>query len=166
MVSQVSQSALESPQTAANASGVETEEKMNKKAEPQFTCPECKAKGILKEFQNASGRASHRSRLHGVRGSSPSVAYLRKKKVRAVTHDKAERQTANATKNTSLVKAAKKEGVLVPQLPQVELITPAMLGYAMGRMQSLVEQIARENGLPEKEFVYRVAINFAELVNQ
>ena len=163
MVSQVSQSALESPQTAANASGVETEEKMKRaKVDPKLVCPECKRE----DFKDPRGLASHRYRAHGVQGSSHSVLALRKKKAREVTHDKAERQTANATKNTSLVKAAKKEGVLVPQLPQVELITPAMLGYAMGRMQSLVEQIARENGLPEKEFVYRVAINFAELVNQ
>ena len=45
-------------------------------------------------------------------------------------------------------------------------ISVAMLGYAMGRLESLAEQIARENGLPEKEFVKQTAANLAALTRR
>lgn len=164
---QVDQLTTEPPQTVTNASGVETEEKMKKKEQKpaaQFECPECKAKGISKEFQNASGRASHRSRMHGVQGSSSAVRYQRMKAAKAMEETGPKRKKSLPT--TALAPIPRKEGVPLRDVLPADEITPAFIGYAMGRMQSFVEQIARESKLPEKEFMVRVAQSFAELMSR
>ena len=111
-----------------------------------LTCPDCGKTG----FQTAAGLGSHRRSEHGKMGTSKSS--IREREQRAqfrMTQKKRGRPHGKKT-NTSTVVA--------PSVPQ------SLLGYAIGRLQSLAEQIAHENGLPEKQFVYDVALGFAAMV--
>lgn len=63
----------------------------------------------------------------------------------------------------------KKEAVSAPEPPKTglaNLMPPgdiAILGYAMGKLESLAETIARDNGLPVDEFVRQVTRRLAGL---
>lgn len=130
-----------------------------------LSCPECAKAGKVVTFADPRGRAAHRHAAHGVKGTSAAtLAYHAHKAALA-----AAKNTKKATKESKpKVKApvapvAKETAVTVYQPQRIAAIDPAMLGYAMGRLESLAVLIARENGLPEKEFVSTVAANLAQL---
>jgi hypothetical protein len=137
-----------------------------KKSLVPLKCPECGQTG----FKDNRGLGVHRHAAHGVSGTSPSTLKYHEKKEQLGPKDTATTAAApkkKQHKNASVEIKAPGELALVvqPNLGIAE-IPPAMLGYAMGRLESLAEQIARENMLPEREFVRRVAINFAELTKR
>lgn len=135
------------------------------KEDLDLTCPECQKLGKTVTFKDKRGKGLHRRFMHGVRGTSPSSVSFYKK------HDELEKtkgaqrvKKVNHRKKTALVPAAvDTAGTVVVKPPEISV---AMLGYAMGRLESLAEQIARENNLPEKEFVKQVAANLAELTKR
>lgn len=43
----------------------------------RFLCPECKAEGIIKEYEAKAGLGSHRKMAHGIAGTSPAVLSMR-----------------------------------------------------------------------------------------
>jgi hypothetical protein len=137
----------------------------SKKAESskveKFTCPECEAKGIHKVFEDARGRGTHRRAAHGVAGASASTLAYHKK------HDKKEPPKTRSKKSVSVAIAPVKvqeEKIAAVTEKQAQIGRPsvAIMGYAMGRLESLAVQIAQENELPAKEFVRLVATNLAE----
>jgi hypothetical protein len=141
-----------------------TEEKMTKsksvKNDEKLTCPKCEAAGVHVTFTDKRGRGTHRRFKHGVRGVSASTLAYRNR------HDKLARGAEAKPvhpKQTAMVPVA--EQTVVTRIKPAE-ISVAMLGYAMGRLEALAEQIARENGLPEKEFVKQTAVNLAALVQR
>lgn len=155
------QSATQSltPETPA-AEVEENEENMmqeNAKAVPP--CPECGRTG----FKDPRGLASHRRSAHGVAGSSHSVVSVRKKKAGLTpTAVPLGRPKGTAAARATLAQARPPEPQSLPT-PQFSL---SLLGYAMGKLDSMAEQIARENGLPERQFVRDVARSFAALVER
>ena len=144
-----------------------TEENMTTqkaKDDLHLTCPECEKAGKTATFKDKRGLGLHRRFMHGIRGTSPSsVSFYKRhdelKKTKATHRAKSgsnHRQTAIVPATAATVETQiKPAGISV-----------AMLGYAMGRLESLAEQIARENGLPEKEFVKQTAANLAELTRR
>lgn len=120
-------------------------------------CPECEAAGGSAKFADRRGLGVHRRAMHGVKGTAPStLEYHKRQKAKSKLEKPA------VAPKTALVPAARPTHVAVQSMPAE--ISVAMLGYAMGRLESLAEQIARENNLPEKEFVKQTAINLAKLV--
>lgn len=123
---------------------------MTKKSTPSedtLICPECKQAGITVTFKDKRGQGSHRWAKHGVKGVSAStLAY----------HQRRDLKTALVPTSTEPIRTA----------PRTAEISLAIRGYAMGKLEALAEQIARENNLPEKEFVKQVAANLAELTQQ
>jgi hypothetical protein len=109
-----------------------------------FVCPECKAQKINTAFESARGLGRHRQTAHGVPGKSASVAYRRRR---------AER------------------GEIIPKevsQPIHERVAPGpdIISYAVGRIESLCELIARDNGLPEREFMMKAAEYFIVLAKR
>jgi hypothetical protein len=132
-----------------------------KKSSVPLKCPECQKTG----FKDNRGLGVHRHAAHGVAGTSPSTLKYHEAKrdsVLTVTAPKKSHQK----KVSGEVTAPGTIAMVVRTQPEITEIPPAMLGYAMGRLESLAAQIARENMLPEKEFIRRVAINFAELTKR
>lgn len=154
----------------------ETEEKMTatdtnsprkhrtaaRNSEATIFCPECRKRGIDKTFESRAGLSSHRRSAHGVAGMGTTAVWARAKKAAATP-----KKVGRPRKDTNSSAPRKSHHTPKPPAPPVQAsqpFAPSMLGYAMGRMQSLAEQIARENNLPEKQFVNQVALNFAALV--
>lgn len=153
------------PDESSNPTSLETsrgeEDTMVSKSE-SFVCPECQKAGKKVEFKDKRGLGAHRHAKHNVAGVSPSTLAYHEKR------DKKEEKPVAAKKSHHPVVKAKSEGTapkaLVMQKPVNQSpISAALMGYAMGRLESLAEQIARENGLPEKEFVRVVSSNLADL---
>lgn len=130
--------------------------------EEELKCPECGQTGFL----DKRGLGVHRHAKHGVSGTSPStIAY----------HEKLKKE-AKATKKTAPKKDHHKKAVVptvttpgeitIVKKPEIPAIPPVLLGYAMGRLESLAAQIARENLLPEEEFIRVAAANLAELTKR
>jgi len=144
-----------------------TEENMTTqkaKESGDLICPECEKAGKKATFKDRRGLGLHRHFTHGVRGTSPSSASFYKKQDE-LEKAKGAQQTKPAKhhKQTAIVPAAV---ATVESRIQPAKISEAMLGYAMGRLESLAEQIARESGLPEKECVKQTAANLAELTRR
>jgi hypothetical protein len=144
-----------------------TEENMTTqkaKESGDLTCPECEKAGKTATFKDKRGLGLHRRFTHGIRGTSPSSVSFYKR------HD--ESKKTKATHQAKYGSYHKQTAIVPATAATVETqikpagISVAMLGYAMGRLESLAEQIARENGLPEKEFVKQTAANLAELTKR
>jgi hypothetical protein len=45
-------------------------------------------------------------------------------------------------------------------------MSPELVGYALGKIESVTEQVARDNGLPTQEFVARVMEYYAVLAKR
>jgi hypothetical protein len=105
-------------------------------------------------------------RARSVNGTSPStIAY----------HEKQKKEGKVASKTAPKKDHHKK--VVVPTIttpgeiaivkkPEIPVIPPVLVGYAMGMLKSLAAQIARENQLPEEAFTRIAAANLAELTKQ
>ena len=123
-------------------------------------CPECQQAGITVTFKDKRGQGSHRWAKHRVRGVSASTLAYHQQRDQAA---KANKPVRHYNKKTALVPASiEVAGTLAKPVE----ISVAIRGYAMGRLEALAEQIARENNLPEKEFVKQVAANLAALTQQ
>ena len=135
--------------------------KATPKEKETLTCPECGKTG----FRDKRWLGVHRRSIHGVKGSSPSVLALRRREQQAAREAKSAPAVARAVKKAVAVEKPAQTGLIVKSaaIPEISL---AMLGYAMGRLESLAEQIARENGLPEKEFAKLAAGHLAELLKR
>ena len=141
-----------------------TEENMTTqkaKESGDLTCPECEKAGKKATFKDKRGLGIHRRFTHGIRGTSPSTVSFYKKQDELEKAKHAQR--ANQQKQTALVPAAR---VMIETPIKPAAISVVMLGYAMGRLESLAEQIARENGLPEKEFLKQAAAYLVELTKR
>ena len=130
-----------------------------------LTCPECEEAGKKATFKDKRGLGLHRRFTHGVKGTSPSSVSFYKnhaesEKAKSAQHAK---PVTHNHKQTALIPAA---AVTIESPIKPVEISEAMLGYAMGRLESLAEQIARENNLPEKEFVKQTAANLAALTRR
>jgi hypothetical protein len=128
----------------------------------ELQCPECGKN----DFKDKRGLGSHRRNMHGVVGTAASTVASRKRHENLELTVSEVKPKKNNYKKAPVEVTAPGEVALVVQQPKAAEIPPAMLGYAMGRLESLAEQIARENILPEKEFVRLVAVNFAELTKR
>ena len=122
-----------------------------------LTCPECGA-----TFRDARGTGSHRLRVHGIAGSSPSViAYHKKKEAEKKAAKKALRERLKGAQKAPAPRpAAPAPPAPPPAAPQPvngTAMSMEMAAYAAGKLESMAEQIARENGLPAREFVARTA---------
>ncbi len=120
----------------------------------RHVCPEC---GKTYDAANALGR--HRQMAHQVAGTSASAVAIQKKK------------QAEQSKKTNLTGSYKKRAVMpaktsisaeppsakVMEKVVVFPISTEMVAYAAGKAEFLIEQIARDNGLPVVEFVARTA---------
>ena len=64
-----------------------------------------------------------------------------------------------------MVRQPVQQRVIVPE-HAVPTMSPELLGYALGKIESLAEQIARDNGLPTQEFAARVMEYYAALAKR
>lgn len=137
---------------------------LNKSKKPDaLTCPECGESG----FKDRRGLGSHRRAKHGVVGTAAStLAYRQKKESEAQMSAVAKPKKSHHKEAPTEIAAPGKSALVVRKVPEIPEIPAAMLGYAIGRVESLVEQIARDNALPEKEFIRVVAVGFAELTKR
>ncbi len=156
---QENQSATQSsmPEKPAAETEGNEENMIQQNAKAELACPECGRA----DFKDPRGLASHRYRSHGVAGSSHSVVFAREKKAGLTP----EKKTVGRPKGTAAVRAthAPAKSLALEPMPAPQF-SSSLLGYAMGKLDSMAEQIARENGLPERLFVREVARSFAALV--
>ncbi len=136
----------------------ETESEMNQQSAAPLTCPECAAQGVIKTFRDKRGLATHRRILHGVPGSSRAVIALRKHQ------QELKRKVGRPKGSTSAVTASRLHHPTKKALPSAPEFSPGLLGYTAAKLESLAEQIAHENGLPEKEFARQAMATFTALV--
>ena len=119
----------------------------------QYVCPECAAAGKNTVYAYGTALGSHRSRAHGVKGTSKSVLAVRRKKKKPLGRPRGSgKKTKALAKTKAYQQEASKAGVLV--------------GYAMAQLEERAHEIARENGLQEKEFTRIVAWRLAEMTQQ
>lgn len=130
-----------------------------------FVCPECG-----KVCTDSRGLGTHRRFVHGVAGAASSTLAAREKKEKAEREaKKAARKQADKPKLERPPKSkpgaisAPGTAIIHARVEESAAILPTILGYAMGRLEALAEKIARENRLPEGEFVKQVAVAFARL---
>jgi hypothetical protein len=127
----------------------------------ELVCPECLAKGEKRVFQSNQGLASHRSRSHDVKGTANSTLNWRK------NHLKANKKTKAAKEVTSTRTVNPKSVALVaPQRAVSDISNAIVVGYAIGKVETLAKDIARQNNLSEKEFVEQVAVGFARITQK
>jgi hypothetical protein len=151
------------------------EDTMESKPE-SFVCPECQKAGKKVAFGDKRGLGAHRHAKHGVAGVAPSTLAYHQKHNKKVENKKVENKKVEkpipAKKSHHPVKAKPEvtaptaKALVVQKRVDQSPISAALMGYAMGRLESLAEQIARENGLPEKEFVRVVSSNLADLAKR
>lgn len=118
-----------------------------------LVCPECGKKDI----PNKRILGIHRWSQHGVKG----VSRLDKPAKPPV------KKTLGRPKGTANTKTSQpiQQKVIVPTSP-VPTIGPELLGYALGKIETIAEQIARDNALPTQEFVTRVMEYYAVLTKR
>jgi hypothetical protein len=129
--------------------------------EAELKCPECGQTG----FKDRRAWGIHRYAKHGVRGTSPSTVKYHekqeeKKKVSVTTPKK------DHHKKEVIPTVTTPGEIAIVKKPEIPTIPPVLLGYAMGRLESLAAQIARENLLPEEEFIRVAAASLAELTKR
>lgn len=124
-----------------------------KHASEEFVCPECGKNDI----PNKRILGMHRWFKHRVRG----VSYREKPAPQAA------KKTVGRLKKeeNSMVRQPVQQRVIVPE-HAVPTMSPELLGYALGKIESLAEQIARDNGLPTQEFAARVMEYYAALAKR
>ena len=137
----------------------------------QLICPECG-----KPANDARALGTHRRFAHGIKGSAPStLAYHQHNKTQQKATNQVTKSAAVPDKGMVEVSAKKRSKVLlvesdpaeeVAKAPLAQSITPVMLAYTAGRLESLAARIAYENGLPENEFVCQAAESFFELTRR
>jgi hypothetical protein len=131
-------------------------------------CPECGRA----DFKDTRGFGVHRWIQHHVHGTSPSTVAYHEKLARAkaqkpaIAKKPAVAKRSYQKKPIPVVAPQGEIAVVVKKQLEIAPIPPAMVGYAMGKLESLAAQIARENELPEQEFVRLVAANLAELTKR
>lgn len=124
------------------------------KDNPDYKCPECH-----RVFVTKSGLGIHRFNSHGIAGASNAA----QSRLKATAGKKIGRPKGIDTK----LKPKAKNGIVVHRAKRNDTdagVDHAITGYAIAKLESLAEKIARDNGLPEKEFVRSVAILFAGLM--
>jgi uncharacterized C2H2 Zn-finger protein len=151
----------------AEASIIDTEEMtmtspIAKPDPATLKCPECGMTG----FKDTRGYGIHRFAKHGVHGSSPATLSSLKRKQEGKKNTVAASKRSYQKKPIPVVAPQGEIAVVVKKQLEIAPIPPAMVGYAMGKLESLAAQIARENELPEQEFVRLVAANLAELTKR
>ena len=138
-----------------------SESKKTGSLEAELKCPECGQTG----FKDRRAFGIHRYARHGVRGTSPStVKYHEKqeeKKKASVTAPKKDHH-----KKVVVPTITTPGDIAIVKKPEIPVIPPVLVGYAMGMLKSLAAQIARENQLPEEAFTRIAAANLAELTKQ
>jgi hypothetical protein len=125
-------------------------------AENKFECPECKEENIVTLLPTRRTLGMHRWFKHGVRG----ITYQEKPEKPSA------KKTLGHPKKAKNPKAITKQPVpqqVQPPANSASEISPELLGYALGKIESLAELIARDNGLPTQEFVARVMEYYAVL---
>jgi hypothetical protein len=125
-------------------------------------CPECGQTG----FKDRRSLGIHRWSKQHVRGTSASTVAYHERREQAKAETPAVAKRSYQKKPIPVVAPQGEIAVVVKKQPEIAPIPPAMLGYAMGKLESLAAQIARENELPEQEFVRLVAANLAELTKR
>jgi hypothetical protein len=126
--------------------------KVKKGTPAKLVCEECGRA----DFISAAGLGSHRRSAHGVMGTAPSTLAAREARIVTTKGAKA-KNGSNATQpRKSHHKASEKlQPTLEPQA--VVSIPPQILGYGVGKLESLAEEIAQQNDLPAREFLTRCA---------
>jgi len=127
-----------------------------KPASKNFVCSECGQKDIV----SRRVLGMHRWFKHHVRG----VSYHEKPAPPAAKKvDGRPKKAVKAVK--SMVKQPVQQRVIVP-VRSVPTMSPELVGYALGKIESVTEQVARDNGLPTQEFVARVMEYYAVLAKR
>lgn len=149
----------------------DTEGEREKQPMTEFICPECQKAGIHASYDDRRGLSSHRRFKHGVSGSSSAVVSLRMKKLREEKEKRKGKPGRPKGPSKKLPVVGKphlgRRHAALPKKPAAigpPEFSPSLLGYAAAKLESLAEQIARENNLPEKEFARQVMAAFAVLV--
>jgi uncharacterized C2H2 Zn-finger protein len=124
-----------------------------------FTCPECS-----QQFENNKMLGLHRYRKHGWTSDSPEAQARRAAKERRQQEKREAKAAAKAghKADKTATPAPQPDPEPVPAPNDPEEIPEAMLGYGVGKLESLAEQMARDNGYPAKPFIRRLATAFAE----
>ena len=128
----------------------------------ELKCPECGMAG----FKDRRTLGIHRYAKHHVRGTSASTVSYHQRREQTEAKSPVVAKRGYHKKPIPVVAPQGEIAVVVKKQPEIAPIPPAMLGYAMGKLESLAAQIARENELPEQEFVRLVAANLAELTKR
>ena len=115
-----------------------------------LVCPECE----MGPFLDLRGYKAHLRMKHGIGGQSA--------KEMATTRNNAPRKPRKTAGNQPESGASTS---LMRHEQNIELPLAA-LGYAVGRLQSLAESIAEENGLPQKEFTTIAVEQLLELLRR
>jgi|WetSurMetagenome_2_1015567.scaffolds.fasta_scaffold1129818_1 hypothetical protein len=110
-------------------------EEASSSTEKKFVCPECKKD----DFRDARALGTHRHFVHGVSGSSTASVAWRQKHKEELAARKIGRPKKQFADNS--------------QIEQKPALSAAMVGYALGKVESLVSQIAQENEIPETDFI-------------
>ncbi len=126
-----------------------------------LVCPEC---GITCNEPRTLG--SHRRFKHGVKGSAPSTLAGDAKKAAEKAKKALQPENVAEVPVTMPYRQPEPTGLIVRPAAGGALISPTMLAYTVGRLESLAEKIARENGFPENEFVSQAAKSFWELMKK
>lgn len=119
---------------------------------PPLSCTDCGAG----PFKDHRGFSSHRRNKHGIAGTPRTVLASRSLKHKTLP------KVVHSKKEAAIVPAPAPQ-ILQKRTSSMDEIPPELVGYAMGKLESLAQQIARENNVPEKEFVCRSAEYFAVL---
>jgi hypothetical protein len=129
----------------------------------------CDQPGCEAEYDRPTGLGIHKLRAHGIKGSSPSVLSLRKKR-------KAEAQTPKRKYTKRSSELAKTETFPLPinghangHAPETSFgsIPEATLALALGRVQGLCTSFATEFDLPSRSFTAQLAaLLYATTVQQ
>jgi hypothetical protein len=120
--------------------------KAKKSTSTNLTCPECGKS----DFRDPRALGTHRRIAHGVPGSSPSVLSARRAAAQAA-------KAGKAAKPRKTHQRGIEEPQEAPAAKKVVAVPLQVLGYAVGKLESLAEEIAQQNDLPSREFLTRCA---------
>lgn len=119
----------------------------------ELVCPECEAEGKHTVFDEPRYLGRHRRFRHGVLGKRAQA------QAESGMNPRRRRRSGTNKPLQPVPREEEPEGGPTP-------FPMAMIGYAIGKLESLAEQIARENGFSPKEFAPLVMDYYSQVAKR
>jgi len=112
-------------------------------------CPECEVEGKHTAFKSTAELGRHRSKIHGIPGSSPTARTLRRKKAMAIS------LASEAGVQSS---QGSRDGGKVPSITAENSYANGLaVGQAFEYVRAFLEELALRHGFPIEELTRNIA---------